>query len=327
MRKDRNALQLALTITRFADTAIIYALAALMAYDYVLTVHREAVTIWPKKKRSGPAWLFIANRYLLILSTVLACSPIPNAHSCNGTIRLGQAVNIAQDLVIAGAQFSCVEETKSDHLRPAFAALRVYAFWNRNIPCSLLVLALGLVPVATNSVSRSVPQEGCRLIGFSVRTRPVYSTILQGPDPWELLFGQHHNISKPILQVCGPIPGAPDETHKATHRRMYILVQPKLMVTVWPTVLLTTRASAIAMDTCVLFVTWWKTWHTYRFSRRAGVQAPLSYLILRDGERIVRRWNSLADSVSRRRDGIFHVGTQKNATAREAHQGIVRCSL
>lgn len=67
-------------LRRFADSAIIYGLAALMAYEYVLTFYSEATTIWPKKKRSGPAWLFIVNRYLLILATVLACAPIPNAH-------------------------------------------------------------------------------------------------------------------------------------------------------------------------------------------------------------------------------------------------------
>lgn len=67
---------------RFVDTAIIYGLAALMAYEYVLTFHREVTTIWPKEKRSGPAWLFIINRYLLLLAAVLACSPSSSAHVC-----------------------------------------------------------------------------------------------------------------------------------------------------------------------------------------------------------------------------------------------------
>ncbi|KAJ3556424.1 hypothetical protein NM688_g2034 [Phlebia brevispora] len=77
---DSNAIIASEAQQLFADTAIVYALAALMAYEYVLTFHREVVVIWPRGKRSGPAWLFIINRYLLILATVLACAPSPSVH-------------------------------------------------------------------------------------------------------------------------------------------------------------------------------------------------------------------------------------------------------
>ncbi|PSR86940.1 hypothetical protein PHLCEN_2v5288 [Hermanssonia centrifuga] len=39
----------------------------------------------------------------------------------------------------------------------SFSALRVFAIWDRNVPITLLVLVLNLVPVVTNIVPFALP--------------------------------------------------------------------------------------------------------------------------------------------------------------------------
>ena len=40
----------------------------------------------------------------------------------------------------------------ADHALQVFATLRIYAIWNRNIPITLLIFALYMVPVVSNTV-------------------------------------------------------------------------------------------------------------------------------------------------------------------------------
>lgn len=48
-------------------------------------------------------------------------------------------------------------------------------------------------------------------------------------------------------------------------------------------VALATRISTIVSDVMVLLVTWYKTVRDYREAHKAGVEAPLVKLLLRDG--------------------------------------------
>ncbi len=44
---------------------------ALVAFDYVITMDQEVNMVW-RKKWTAATWLFITNRYLLVLVMVLA---------------------------------------------------------------------------------------------------------------------------------------------------------------------------------------------------------------------------------------------------------------
>lgn len=55
-----------------------------------------------------------------------------------------------------------------------FAALRVFAIWNRSYVWSMIVLALGLVPFGTNMVSRSYTPQN---FPASDRPRDIYHNV------------------------------------------------------------------------------------------------------------------------------------------------------
>ncbi len=66
---------------------------------------------------------------------------------------MGDILYISQLVVFAGMQVSLVFGASFLKLASAFSALRVFALWDGNIPTTLLVSLLNLVPVAMNIVS------------------------------------------------------------------------------------------------------------------------------------------------------------------------------
>ncbi|THG94501.1 hypothetical protein EW026_g6979 [Hermanssonia centrifuga] len=94
---------------------IFSSMAALAAYEYIITLRQE-VTIVSQRKWTLATWLLMANRYLLIGFIIWTAAPY----------------------------------TSSYVVYAVFSALRVFALWDRNVPMTLLVLALNLVPVAVN---------------------------------------------------------------------------------------------------------------------------------------------------------------------------------
>ncbi|THG94807.1 hypothetical protein EW026_g6731 [Hermanssonia centrifuga] len=115
-------------------------MTALVAYEHIITLEQERTMIWHRKWTLA-TWLFIANRYLLIGFIILSVAPTTSSllnsgvvgYSCAPAQVMGTILDILQEVVYA-----------------VFSALRVFALWDRNIPMTLLVLVLTLVPVAVD---------------------------------------------------------------------------------------------------------------------------------------------------------------------------------
>ncbi|THG96032.1 hypothetical protein EW026_g5719 [Hermanssonia centrifuga] len=102
-----------------AENFSVYGMSALIAYEYIITVHQEIRMVW-QRKWTLATWIFMANRYLMITMVVFSASPY--------------TPQMVQYSVFA-----------------VFSALRVFAIWDRNVFMALLMLVLNLVPVATNT--------------------------------------------------------------------------------------------------------------------------------------------------------------------------------
>ncbi|KAI6138435.1 hypothetical protein EDD17DRAFT_1674022 [Pisolithus thermaeus] len=131
----------------------------LLFYDYTLTFSREIELFWKRPRRSWPFVLFIANRYLIILSHVPSsiymfwCSPL--------TLYDGISIIVVQTI---GA---------------IIMTMRIYALYERNrcVLTILVLLAVGAitvglwvvfllpsVPMAV-AVPTQEPQIGCPGMG------------------------------------------------------------------------------------------------------------------------------------------------------------------
>ncbi|KAI0083636.1 hypothetical protein BDY19DRAFT_900028 [Irpex rosettiformis] len=108
---------------------------ALFMYDYFLTLPQEIKCIW-RRKWSTATVLFLVNRYVVM---------------CNRGFRMIQAVSWQ-------GQF----EHTAD--RVMFAAIRMYAIWNRDRKVFACVLALGLIYPIVNTVSTLYHSLGWSLI-------------------------------------------------------------------------------------------------------------------------------------------------------------------
>ncbi|THG94966.1 hypothetical protein EW026_g6602 [Hermanssonia centrifuga] len=109
-----------------------YAMTALVAYEYLLSIDQEVALIW-RRKWTGATWLFATNRYLLIANVVVAVLPGVSQTSCVGGSGVFEVIQLAQYIIFA-----------------LFSALRIYALWDRNGVLFFLILAMSLTPVAIN---------------------------------------------------------------------------------------------------------------------------------------------------------------------------------
>ncbi|PSR75263.1 hypothetical protein PHLCEN_2v9229 [Hermanssonia centrifuga] len=56
------------------EQTMIYAMCALATYEYIITFNQERTMIW-RRKWSMVTWIFMANRYLLMSSTIWDVAP------------------------------------------------------------------------------------------------------------------------------------------------------------------------------------------------------------------------------------------------------------
>lgn len=136
---------------------------AFVVYDYVITFDREVSNVWRRKFTAASA-LFYVNRYLSIVSAALVIfmNSITEQQTCSIAGRIYQGCIVALLMVFA-----------------LFSALRVYVLWNKNILLLCLILALDMVPVATNL--------SLYIVVTLVAIGPPYSEcITSDPRPIEL---------------------------------------------------------------------------------------------------------------------------------------------
>lgn len=117
-------------IVNYAQVATI----CLFLYDYVINFNQEHHVVWSCRVTGGVA-VFVALRYATLAYVVTS---VVNAAitSCEGAY-IVEIIYISTQCATYFAQ-------------AAFAAIRVYAIQRGRWPLSVVVMALGLVPVATN---------------------------------------------------------------------------------------------------------------------------------------------------------------------------------
>ncbi|KAI6145746.1 hypothetical protein EDD17DRAFT_1652709 [Pisolithus thermaeus] len=112
---------------------------ALLSYDYTLTFSREIELFWKRPRRSWPFVLFIANRYLIILSHVPSSiytfwSPgVDSSYSWCSPLALYDGISIIVVQTIGAI----------------IMTMRIYALYERNrcVLTILVLLAVGAIAV------------------------------------------------------------------------------------------------------------------------------------------------------------------------------------
>ncbi|KAI8985632.1 hypothetical protein BD414DRAFT_417021 [Trametes punicea] len=123
--------------TPWTDSSVPCGLQALLAYEYVITLDQEVRFIWLRKK-SGAALLFLAVRYLGLLSLVVltAGSYAPMSDqvlSCSTYVKVQVGIQFAQYLPWA-----------------AFSGLRALALSQMNWTLAAIIFILACGPFAIN---------------------------------------------------------------------------------------------------------------------------------------------------------------------------------
>ena len=153
-----------------------------------------------------------------------------------------------------------------------FATLRIYAIWNRNIPLSLLILLLNLIPVVSNTVREPdcfvVSVRGSRYVypkyDFGTDTIAFFVDPIAGPQCFE---------SSKLSNTLNFRRESPPYACSAVS-----LIQHGSIVS------LATRIALMVADALVLLLTWIKTFGVKTSADKYKVNTPFLTLILRDGE-------------------------------------------
>ncbi|KAI1781615.1 hypothetical protein LXA43DRAFT_958482 [Ganoderma leucocontextum] len=137
------------------------AVSTMLAYEYFITLDDEVKYFW-KRRSLGPSALFYMNRYLnLVLSIYQLIVLNPAYHRSPEVGRLSTSYPV----------------TTADPLTP-FSALRAYAL-SRNMPLSILIFLLSMVPIVMNLV-----------ITITTRTSAILADLLLVIITWTRLFKQ-----------------------------------------------------------------------------------------------------------------------------------------
>ncbi|KAI0807511.1 hypothetical protein C8Q74DRAFT_1188059 [Fomes fomentarius] len=116
------------------------AVFALILFEYLVTFDREVHFAW-RRRITWTRGIFLLNRYLSILEYLFVLGPMLPA----------------QNLLVLIEHF------------PAFSGVRVYAISAGNSYITMTVVALAMVPVATNTVSvRSVATRSCMILSDAI---------------------------------------------------------------------------------------------------------------------------------------------------------------
>ncbi|KAI0695046.1 hypothetical protein C8T65DRAFT_833272 [Cerioporus squamosus] len=112
------------------------AAAALLIYDYFITLEPEVGLFWTGASVTAAPILFYATRYLGLLSLLLGrvkAAPHISLESCQALVKAGSIVDYLPDIPVG-----------------AFSGLRVFALSKGNWTISLIVFMLSIVPLGTN---------------------------------------------------------------------------------------------------------------------------------------------------------------------------------
>ncbi|GJE98348.1 hypothetical protein PsYK624_145760 [Phanerochaete sordida] len=208
-------------------------LLGLVAYEYVITFSQEVEYVW-QKPLSVTSVLLLSTRWVMVVFQALWVTPTGVA-SCRRLEPVSQLLLFASWAQIA-----------------VFSGLRVYALWHDSRLRYILlvvVILLGCIPIATNSVLRLVARAS------AIHRHPIYVVYIPRGR------ARASELHKSVLALS-PRPAG--------------LMRLTL-------VLYFTRSGALASDLLVVVLTWTKTFMHWKQQRRAGLKSSVATLLLRDG--------------------------------------------
>ncbi|KAJ3557661.1 hypothetical protein NM688_g1346 [Phlebia brevispora] len=238
---------------QYVETIILNALTALVAYEYVITLGQEIVTMW-RRKLNGATVLFFLNRYLMVLSVIMVYVPFTAKVQWYTAIHRGDILGSNRRICRYVYRLHQTSTMLNIGLGAAFSALRIYALWDRNILLLSVVFVLNLVPVGTNLVSYH-HYHFCveRIANLLVRsTTLVY-----------------------FLPNTMSIPSLANSVAYLSLTLIYTFSGVSLPVA--------TRAALIVVDALVVILTWIKTYDAYKTASSLNFRVPLLTLFFRDG--------------------------------------------
>ncbi|KAJ3477138.1 hypothetical protein NLI96_g10672 [Meripilus lineatus] len=113
----------------------IYPTVVLVIYSYLLTLHLEIVVIWARKPWDLVKAIFLLNRYLPLFWLILNLINI--YHPPAMCVTQEEVVYVIGAVIITTASIS----------QAIFAAVRIYAIYQKNIKFGMLVFVVYMVPV------------------------------------------------------------------------------------------------------------------------------------------------------------------------------------
>ncbi|KAH9939111.1 uncharacterized protein BXZ73DRAFT_99786 [Epithele typhae] len=146
------------------------ATAALLMFEYAITFGDEVNLFWPWRGRrlKGSSVLFLLNRYIVLITAMMDASGALfhfSPQSCEPMTLITNIFAYLQYVPWA-----------------AFAALRAYALTSKNVPFTLLILALSMVPLGVNLLAfRTSPPSLEKCVGL-LDLSTSFSTVDRFPD-------------------------------------------------------------------------------------------------------------------------------------------------
>ncbi|KAJ3541312.1 hypothetical protein NM688_g6103 [Phlebia brevispora] len=140
------------------ENYVIYATAALAAYEYVLGLGYEYFFVC-RCKWTSVTWLFLLNRYFMVASIIVQI--LPSSPGVRGAVyfRTIDLIRLCYHRCSCNAammNFYMAITLVPEVIAAVFSALRVYALLGRaRRVLALAVLLLGLTPIVTNSYGSS----------------------------------------------------------------------------------------------------------------------------------------------------------------------------
>ncbi|KAI0794518.1 hypothetical protein C8Q74DRAFT_1365958 [Fomes fomentarius] len=185
----------------FVDNACAFAVLAFVIYDYAITLGQEIEMFW-KRKFTGATALFLLNRYLLVLDYIFNIATIERSSEARSYSEL-----MSLDRCVALVKTENVTYNLQYLPWAVFGALRAYALTRQNLPLSLFIGVLTLVPFGLN-----MSQFGSGLTGTidpifgCTEILPVDPNLAKNPPLIdELLLPDRFTIASRTTQIAADL--------------------------------------------------------------------------------------------------------------------------
>ncbi|KAH8099746.1 hypothetical protein BXZ70DRAFT_907765 [Cristinia sonorae] len=129
--------------------------AALVLYDYFLTLSKERTYVWGSKSSlSAGTLIYLVNRYVMLAEVLVVLSQL--RLETNESCRAATWVSIALMLILQLSHASC---DLPDTMDAVFAALRIYSIWGGNVKVGLATLLVHCIPLGFRIFTLAQPWE------------------------------------------------------------------------------------------------------------------------------------------------------------------------